>query len=238
MTTPDCDIETGICELPPLEKEQGTETASKLRDEVIYVGDPMCSWCWGIAPALEKLQEYCDQQGLIFRVVLGGLRPGGGDPWNQQFTQFLAHHWQEVSNRSGQPFNHEILSWESFNYDTEPACRSVVVARQLRDRIELPFFAAVQAKFYVENGDPGKPEFYRDICDRFDINFDEFLPMFEGDAAKQQTMGDFQLSRNWGVTGFPSILFQQGERLWKIASGFATFENMKAIIESERATTA
>ncbi len=23
--------------------------------EFIYVGDPMCSWCWGFSPALEQM---------------------------------------------------------------------------------------------------------------------------------------------------------------------------------------
>ena len=100
----------------------------------------------------------------------------------------------------------------------------------MREGIDLPFFATVQAKFYVDNEDPGQSEFYRGICEQFELNFDEFLLMFESETAKAQTVGDFQLSRNWGVTGFPSILLQKNERLWKIASGYATFENMKAII--------
>ena len=42
-------------------------------DRIIYIGDPMCSWCWGIAPELDRLQAWTT---LPFDVVVGGLRPG------------------------------------------------------------------------------------------------------------------------------------------------------------------
>jgi putative protein-disulfide isomerase len=235
MTNPECDTETGVCEIPSLEDDQNKGKASVLRSEVVYVGDPMCSWCWGIAPALGELQAFCQKLNLSFRVVVGGLRPGGGEPWNQQFTQFLSHHWQEVSKRSGQPFNDSIFSWESFNYDTEPSCRSIVAARQIGNGIDLGFFAAVQRKFYVDNEDPNQPEFYRSICDEFGLDFDEFLPLFESETARAQTIGDFQLSRSWGVNGFPSILMLKDDRVIKITSGYSSFEKMRAIIESELA---
>ena len=28
---------------------------------------------------------------------MGGLRPGGGDPWNNQMKTFLRNHWEHVT---------------------------------------------------------------------------------------------------------------------------------------------
>lgn len=39
---------------PPL-LDLGLEPRTQIAVEFVYVGDPMCSWCWGFAPALEKL---------------------------------------------------------------------------------------------------------------------------------------------------------------------------------------
>ncbi|MFQ5523922.1 MAG: DsbA family protein, partial [Acidimicrobiia bacterium] len=39
--------------------------------KLIYVGDPMCSWCWGFAPEIEDLADEYPVE-----VVVGGLRPG------------------------------------------------------------------------------------------------------------------------------------------------------------------
>lgn len=232
MENPDCDIDSGTCR--PVGAGSGQNRVQELRAgrELIYIGDPMCSWCWGIAPALKQLRDYCQSQHIPFRVVVGGLRPGGGDAWSGEFRQFLAQHWQEISKLTGQPFSYGILNWESFDYDTEPACRSVVAARPLLDGAELDFFSAVQSKFYVQNEDPKLHGFYRGICEEFKLDFGEFVRRFNSDDVKASTLGEFELSRSWGVSGFPTVLLQVDERLTTIATGFSTFERMQGMINS------
>ncbi len=44
--------------------------------EVILVADPMCSWCWGFAPAIRAIrQQYADRLNIV--LVVGGLRAAG-----------------------------------------------------------------------------------------------------------------------------------------------------------------
>ena len=39
---------------------------------LVYIADPMCSWCWGFAPVIDELvREFAGQ--LSLRVVAGGL---------------------------------------------------------------------------------------------------------------------------------------------------------------------
>ena len=125
-----CDPETGLCTPAPLDGET-IEIDYRNDVEVIYVGDPMCSWCWGISPQLNQLKEKARANQISYQIVLGGLRPGGGDEWNENFKNFLKHHWEEVNTRSGQPFGFELFERDTFNYDTEPACRAVVAMRSL-----------------------------------------------------------------------------------------------------------
>jgi putative protein-disulfide isomerase len=232
MANTDCDVETGICQPESAAPARASAPKQIADQEVIYVGDPMCSWCWGIAPALRQLQLHCAHQRLPFRVLVGGLRPGGGDLWNREFKEFLAHHWREISKRTGQEFAFGILERETFDYDTEPACRSVVTARSLREDVALDFFAAVQRKFYVENEDPKVCEFYRGICNELSLDFDEFSRRFNSDDMKRRTQEEFQQSRNWGVSGFPSVLVQAHGRLTTITCGYSTFEKMRAALNS------
>lgn len=187
----------------------------------------MCSWCWGLSPALRQLQDHCRHEAMAFRVVVGGLRPGGGDAWDAQFKQFLRQHWIEISRRSGQPFSYRLLDLAAFNYDTEPACRAVVAARALLNDRELDFFEAVQRKFYVDNEDPKEPQFYESICRQFDLGFDVFAQRWASQEVKAQTMAEFQLNRSWGVRGYPSVLLWRGATLTTIATGFSTFDQMR-----------
>lgn len=97
-----CDAETGVCSLP----ETSDNTASHLPASTVvpavrYIGDPMCSWCWGISPALKEVATYCQKHGLDFSVHVGGLRPGGGDAWNSSFKAFLRHEWENIHRVTG-----------------------------------------------------------------------------------------------------------------------------------------
>jgi putative protein-disulfide isomerase len=223
-----CDPLTGECKPAPL-----TNASPKIQleegKEIIYVGDPMCSWCWGISNHLKELRAHYAQ--YKFTVVVGGLRPGGGDVWDDKMKQFLQHHWAEVTKRSGQPFGSKLFDLDEFNYDTEPPCRAVVAARKWVGANDLEFFESVSRKFYVENEDPATDEFYRSVCEQFGIPFDEFIVEFHSNDSIRKTYAEFQLNRNWGVTGYPTVLFRNDKQLYRINNGYCEFEQMQQIID-------
>lgn len=229
---PYCDPETGICTPSSLE-ELYTIGQGKLsgKTEIIYVGDPMCSWCWGISPDLIKLRDHYRTKEVGYRVVVGGLRPGGGDPWNDQMKDFLKEHWGHVTERSGQPFGYRLMELDDFDYDTEPSCRAVVAARPMVGDEEMEFFEAVQRKFYVDSEDPKDPAFYESICKQFSINFEKFKERFNSEELRYETREEFMLNRQWGMQGYPTIILLHHDELFLIAHGFATFDQMKAQIE-------
>ncbi|MCB0640711.1 MAG: DsbA family protein [Phaeodactylibacter sp.] len=226
-----CDPATGLCYPYPAEASAPPPEIASTGREIIYVGDPMCSWCWGISPALNRLKHEAEQAGMTYRIVVGGLRPGGGDPWTTQFKEFLQHHWEEVHERSGQPFGYDLFERAQFEYDTEPACRAVVATRTMDPAVESRFFEWVQHYFYVQNQDPKSVEFYEPICQAMNLDFKTFSDLFESEAIRQATQADFQLNRQWGVRGFPTVIFRDGDKLYAIARGFATFEQMWAAVE-------
>ena len=230
---PYCDPETGIC-TPSSFSDLESLGQGKIADktEIIYVGDPMCSWCWGISPMLIKLRDHYQKREIGYRVVVGGLRPGGGEPWNDQMKDFLKEHWGHVTEMSGQPFGYKLMDREEFNYDTEPSCRAIVAARPLVKEKEMEFFEEVQRKFYVDSEDPSSSNFYASICDKFQINYGEFLNRFESVEVEQETRKEFNLNRQWGVRGYPYVILMHQDQLFLLANGYATFDQMNEQIES------
>jgi putative protein-disulfide isomerase len=80
---------------PAATAEYAVEQKQTNEGKIIYVGDPMCSWCYGISKHLILLKNHFSN--LEFNIVVGGLRPGGGDVWDEQFKVFIQHHWKEVN---------------------------------------------------------------------------------------------------------------------------------------------
>ncbi len=227
-----CDPTTGSCLLPdePSDAQQQPTTPS---DVVIrYVGDPMCSWCWGISPVVKKLAEYCEQHSLSFVMTMGGLRAGGGDAWNSAFKAFLREEWRHIQKTTGQPFGFSLLEAAQFNYDTEPACRAfatatlLLVERGLPSSAALPFLAASQYKFYVDGQDPKTVAFYRDICDQVGLPFEEFSQTFTSQQAREAVSQDFALCRQWGVRSFPTLLLERRGEISLLSSGYVDTETL------------
>lgn len=195
---------------------------------IIYIGDPMCSWCYGFAPEITELKESLPEYD--FKLVLGGLRPGGTET-NEDLGEFLAHHWKDVEKRTAKPFNYDILDDSNLVYDTEPACRAVVTARHMKPEIELDFFKAVQTAFYVEAKDIRAADTYIALARQFSLDEDAFRSKFESDEMKYATKADFQLSGEMGVRGFPSVVMSQKGQLFMIANGYISADELLKTIE-------
>jgi len=230
-----CDPVTGACLLPDHDTP-GDAAAPAVRQgwAVRYVGDPMCSWCWGISPTIADVEAFCQAEGIEFSITMGGLRPGGGDPWDATFKDFLRNEWRHIAEATGQPFGFELLDAPHFDYDTEPACRAVAVVKLLQARNDLPsstalaFFSAVQRKFYVEGQDPKAVEFYASICASLALDFEAFRTVFEGPEARQAVQQEFARARQWRVRSFPTLLLERDGKTEPLAVGFVTSDQLLA----------
>ena len=198
--------------------------------ELIYVGDPMCSWCWGIAPELDTLIER--RPDLPLRVVLGGLRPGpNAREVDDRLAQTLAHHWQEVERRSGQPFDRTLLESTGWRYDTEPACKAVVVMREIDEALAWPLFKRIQHLFYAEGVVPAGRTELEPVIDEFTVDADSYWTTFESDSATKQTWQDFATVHKWGIGGFPTVIFRDGERGHVVTRGWTTADTMAEALD-------
>jgi putative protein-disulfide isomerase len=228
-----CDPVTGACLLPDQDKPvDSAAPATRHGWAVHYIGDPMCSWCWGISPTVDAVEALCAAEGIEFTVTMGGLRAAGSQPWNTAFKDFLRNEWRRIVHTTGQPFGFTLLDIPHFDYDTEPACRAVTTVKLLQDRHQLPvstalkFLSAVQHKFYVEGQDPKTTDFYAGICAGLTLDFDEFRALFDSPEALQAVQRDFIRCRQWGVYSFPTLLLERHGETEPLAVGYVTAEEL------------
>lgn len=185
---------------------------------LLYVADPMCSWCWGFAPVLEELRTTFD---LPVDVVLGGLRPGpAARPLDPGMISYLRTTWGRIAEMTGQPFDFTALERQDWVYDTELPSRAVVAVRTLDPASALPFFRRLQRAFYAEAIDVTAPAVYGDLVAPFGIDPGAFGGMLESDEIRAATWKDFEAARAMGITGFPALLGIRGHRGWVVTLGY------------------
>ena len=205
---------------------------------LVYVGDPMCSWCYGFGPQLSALLAAHPEAGV--EIVTGGLRAYNNNPMSPEFREMLRGHWKNVERMSGLPFSEGALLADGFVYDTEPACRAVVTARAHSPERALPYFQAVQAAFYRDGRDVTRGEVLADIAAENGMERETFLAAWRSEVAHDAARNDFSVTQRLGVSGFPTLAVYKGDALFLVASGFCTaavLEERLAAIEA-RATEA
>ena len=197
--------------------------------ELVYVADPMCSWCWGFAPVLEKVEESFD---LNLRIIIGGLRPGEKAEPIDQIRDYLGHHWTQVAAASGQPFDHGGLDREGWMYDTLVADTAVVTMREAAPGETRRFLDTVQRAFYSQRVDVTDPEVYRELVAGFPVDPDEFVTQLGSAEMKAATEQDFLEAQWLGVTGFPTLLLREGASTYPVSYGYVPFETVTSRINS------
>lgn len=198
---------------------------------LIYVGDAMCSWCYGFArPLDELLADPQDAAPLQLALVMGGLRPFTTEPIAAARADELAGHWQRVAEASGQPFTpapHTAMHQPGFIYDTEPASRATVTVRSLWPQHVWRYFKAVQHAFYAEGRNVTDPGVLADIAEQLGLPRAEFGRAFASQAMRDATLQDFQQSQAWGVRGFPTLVAEHGDHLHLVGSGYMPIEALR-----------
>ena len=197
-------------------------------NELLYFADPRCSWCWGFAPAAEALAaRFADDAPLS--VVVGGLHCGTRRPLDARTKAKIREHWEHVHEASGQPFDHAFFERERFVYDTEPSCRGVVAARRICAEGALPMLERLHRAFYAENRDvTDETELVALGAELLGVPEARFREVYEAEETLGETYADFQLARELGVTGFPTLLARKACSMTVVTQGWQPLERIES----------
>lgn len=198
--------------------------------EIIYFGDPMCSWCWGFSPVIREIRE--EYAGVApVRFVVGGLHAYETEEMSDATKAEIKDHWKQVEARTGAHFDYAFFEREEFVLDTEPACRAAVTARTMNEPGALDFYEAISRSFYIENQDTTSVETFCGLAAEAGLDADTFAELFESDEMKQETRAEIEFTKKLGITGFPTVVVREDDRLAVLTIGWQPFEALKPAID-------
>ena len=195
--------------------------------KLVYVGDPMCSWCYGFGKELSALMQQMPE--IELDIWVGGVRAGATEVLDDKGKQFRLTHWARVEEASGLPFNRKaLMERENFIYDTEPVCRAFVTAREFVPQADLlSVFHALQVAFYVDGLDTTNGKVLAEVAAAalsavgHPINAEEFHARWNTTEMIAVTRQDFVKVRAVGIRSFPALLVKMGGQLIEVSPGYA-----------------
>jgi putative protein-disulfide isomerase len=194
-------------------------------NELIFVGDPMCLWCYAFIPTLQRVAETFSTFPL--RIVIGGLRVrNNAQPWTPAFRNFLKPHVERAAAQSGRAFNPQIFDREGFVLDTEWPDRAIVAMRTTRPRNELQFFDEIACAWFQNNQDTTDGIVVSEMGTQHGIEQATLLQEMRSVNNERATWNDFAEARQLGANGFPTLLVRNNDRTHTITSGYATYDEI------------
>nr|WP_017677511.1 DsbA family protein [Pseudomonas chengduensis] len=200
-----------------------------MASRLLYVMDPMCSWCWGFAPVVEALAEQAAAASVPLQIVVGGLRRDQVAVDAAARVRYLGY-WQAVNASTGQLFDFERGLPEGLVYDTEPACRALVTARQLDAASAWTLLKLIQQAFYTEGADVTQASVLVQLAEQAGIPRIEFAEAFDSQAMEEATAADFTWVQDLGISGFPTLLAERDGQLALLTNGYQPLEVLSPLL--------
>lgn len=213
---------------------------------LLYIADPMCPWSYGFGPELAALHQGLPE--IPLHVIAGGLRVYQKEAPDAELRAALQEDLRKVEAATGLPFVHDLVAQPGFSYNTEPACRAVVVARSLMPAASFAVLQSLQYAFFAEGRDITGGEELADIAATalseagHPITAADFFSVWQSDASIAAAHDDFTQVNRWGIAGFPTLVLDRNRQLDLVSSGFvqmpALLEKLQAIVDRQDQDTA
>jgi putative protein-disulfide isomerase len=207
------------------------------RPVFIYVMDPLCGWCYGFAPVMDRLAREWQSSKMAVEVLVGGLAIGErAGPVAENFS-YIKDALSTVEDRTGVRFGHgfhDLLDEGTYMYDSMPPCTAMMHVQKEAPSQLLSYTHGVQKLLFQEGRDLNQAASYADLNAAHGIDHTAFEAQFNGEALRQRAILEFNVAHKLGVQGFPATVYCQGDDMTLLHSGYVSHEPLAETLEKLR----
>lgn len=184
--------------------------------QLIYVHDPMCSWCYAFVPVLAKLRESLPPD-VGFRRLLGGLARTTDQPMPFEMRECLQATWHRIEQSvPGTQFNHNFWTRCIPKRSTWPACHAVIAARSLRRTADEQMTQAIQRAYYREARNPSDRNVLIALAEEIRLDSTRFADRLEARGTHAELEAEMEEAKSLGVDSYPALVLLTGTSHWPI----------------------
>ncbi len=203
--------------------------------ELLYIHDPLCGWCYGMSPVINRVQaEFAGR--LDVSVLCGGMAVGERATPIAEGWGYIKNALGDVERATGVQFGgafKALAEAGTYLYDSEPPSRAIVAFRQITQEPArtVAFAHAVQVALFRDGLDLNNAAAYDAILPSFGVSPAEFQRQWATPETARATQQEFAAVTRIGVQGFPTAVLRIGEQGYVLARGYQPYEQVRAGLE-------
>lgn len=196
--------------------------------KLIYVHDPMCSWCFGFSKVYQQLAEQLPGNVALIR-LLGGLAPDTDEIMPESTRQMVQQNWRRIEQQiPGVEFNYDFWTKCQPRRATYPACRAVIAAREQGNEYDISMTRQIQQAYYRQARNPSDNETLIELAGELGLDQERFSVQLVAEHTQQRLLDEIANTRAIGVSGFPSLVLQNDDG---IQSVLVNYTDVNAVLE-------
>ncbi len=201
---------------------------------VTYLFDPLCGWCYGASPMIQKLAQ---QSSLTLELAPTGLFAGvNGRIMDAEFAQYAWSNDLRIGKMTGQPFTEQyrtqVLGQAGSQLDSELATLALTAVSLTEPQREIETLKLLQEARYVHGLDITSPSVVEQLLRDMDLTAaaDKLASgstelSLSNDARLQRAQ---RLMQTFGASGVPALIVTKGDnrRLLRGDALFGSFDDL------------
>ena len=202
-------------------------------NKIIYIYDPVCGWCYGFSPVIQKIQkEYAEK--LDFDIISGGMVIGEREGLIGDFADYILKALPRLEEMTGVKFGEPYLSKlrdKSLYQSSLKPCIALEVFKSFNEKDAITFASSIQKAQYIDGHDLQDDSVYLELIKPYGILPEAFLQKLNSDEFRMETTNQFKMIQEWGISGFPAVILVKDNQFYLIAKGYVDYDNLNKVIE-------
>jgi len=172
---------------------------------LLYIHDPMCSWCYGFNPTLNALTKRLKDK-IDIKYLLGGLATDTNETMPDSMQEQIKLNWNRIEQTiPGTNFNYNFWNHCTPKRSTYPACRAVIAAKKQHTNTEAKMINAIQQAYYTHARNPSDYSVLYELAEETGLNKQQFKLDIHSAEVNNELLLQISHCREIGADSLPSL---------------------------------
>ncbi|MEQ8472790.1 MAG: DsbA family protein [Marinoscillum sp.] len=203
-----------------------------MKDEVLYLFDPLCGWCFGFSPTIVDFRNQHPE--LDFRAVPGGMITGARVAPYHTMNDYIQNAKERLESHTGTKFGKDYLNKitpSDILMDSVPPSKALVTLESFGvDTIDAAHI--LQQAHFVKGKDYNDLNTYVELATTFHIEKGAFVSKYDSVEMDLAVKEAFNWVQRAGVNGFPTVILKRKDQYFLIARGFMPLDGLSQNLEA------